>query len=187
MRVNIDEIKEGGLQRAWDLTRHAIDEMVTGDRAGVRAAAPLHVEASMVRTGRRVLLEVHARAALEGECVRCLGPLTLDVPIDFELTLVPEDEYESGPESAKDDAKAEMAGTFDAVGADEEVYRGKEIDLDPILREQVVLAMPAYPVCRESCKGLCTVCGANLNERDCGCERRVPDPRLAGLAKFKKQ
>jgi uncharacterized protein len=109
------------------------------------------------------------------------------VPIDFELTLVPEDEYESEPQSSRDDAKSAAAGSFDVEGADEEVYRGKEIDLDPILREQIVLAVPGYPVCKESCKGLCTVCGANLNERECGCERRVPDPRLAGLAKFKRQ
>jgi uncharacterized protein len=187
MRVNIDEIKEVGLHRAWDLTQHAIDEMVAGDRATYKAAAPLHVEASMIRAERRILVEVHARAAMNSECVRCLAPLSLEVPVDFKLTLVPEDEYESEPESARDEPKAPVAGTFDAVGADEEVYRGKEFDLGPVLREQVVLAMPGYPVCKESCKGLCSSCGANLNERECGCERRVPDPRWAGLEKFKRQ
>lgn len=187
MRVNIDEIKEGGLHKAWDFTRQAIDEMVSGDRASYRAAAPLHVEATLVRAERRILVKVHALASMNCECVRCLGPLSLEVPVDFELTLVPEDEYESDPESAKDDGKASKAGTFDVTGADEEVYRGKEFDLDPVLREQVVLALPGYPVCRESCKGLCSSCGANLNERECGCERRVPDPRWAGLEKFKRQ
>jgi len=187
MRVNIDEIKENGLRRAWDLPAATIDEMVAGDRTGLRAGAPLHVEVALTRAERRILVEVHADAKVNGECVRCLAPLSLDVPVDFELTLVPEDEYESEPRSAKDDTKAAAAGTFDEVGADEEVYRGKEIDLDPFLREQIVLAMPGYPVCKESCKGLCTVCGANLNERECGCVRRVPDPRLAGLAKFKRQ
>jgi uncharacterized protein len=187
MRVNIDEIKEGGLRLAWDLPRKAVDEMVAGDRSGYHAGGPVHVEASLARAERRVLVSVHARSQLGAECVRCLTPLTLDVPIDFELTLVPEDEYESGPDKVGDDSKAVAAGSFGAEGADEEVYRGKEIDLDPILREQVVLALPGYPVCRESCKGLCSSCGANLNERECGCERRVPDPRWAGLEKFKRQ
>ena len=99
---------------------------------------------------------------------------------------MPEDEYESEPERAQDDVKAPTAGSFGAEGADEEVFTGKEIDLDPILREQVVLALPGYPLCKESCKGLCSSCGANLNERECGCERRVPDPRWAGLEKFKR-
>ena len=114
------------------------------------------------------------------------NPVTLRVPVDFELTLVPEDEYEAEPNPAKEDGKGAIGGSFDAEGADEEIYRGKEIDLDPLLREQILLAVPGYPVCREGCRGLCTVCGANLNERECGCERRLPDPRLAGLAKFKQ-
>ena len=71
--------------------------------------------------------------------------------------------------------------------AEEDVYTGKVIDLDPILREQVLLALPGYPVCQDGCKGLCTVCGTNLNERECGCDRKVPDPRWAGLAKVKLQ
>jgi len=187
MRVNIDEIKEGGLRAAWDLPRQTIDEMVAGDRAGFHALSPLHVEASLVRAERRILVDVHATPALSGECVRCLAPISLEVAVDFELTMVPEDEYESGPRAARDESKAATAGSFQAEGADEETYRGKEIDLDPILREQLVLALPGYPVCKESCKGLCTVCGANLNERECDCERRVPDPRWAGLEKFKRQ
>lgn len=187
MRVNIDEIKEGGLRVAWDVPRQTLDEMVAGDRSGFRAAAALRVEASLARAERRVLLGMRGKAALDAECVRCLAPVTLEVPVDFELTLVPEDEYESEPEAVRDDTRAPVAGSFDAEGADEEIYRGKEIDLDPILREQVVLALPGYPVCTEGCKGLCSVCGANLNERECGCERRVPDPRWAGLERFKRQ
>jgi uncharacterized protein len=187
MRVNTDEIKEDGLRRAWDLPRQVVDEMLAGDRSGFHAAGPLHVEAKLVRAERRVLLTVQAKPQLSAECVRCLAPVSLDVAVEFELTLVPEDEYESEPDPARDDAKVATAGSFGAEGADEEVYRGKEIDLDPILREQVVLALPGYPVCRESCKGLCSSCGANLNERECGCERRVPDPRWAGLEKFKRQ
>jgi uncharacterized protein len=54
-----------------------------------------------------------------------------------------------------------------------------------MVREQIVLALPGYPVCGEGCKGLCSVCGANLNERDCGCDRHVPDPRWAGLKNLK--
>ena len=51
----------------------------------------------------------------------------------------------------------------------------------------LLLALPAYPVCQEACKGLCSVCGANLNERECSCDRRVPDPRWAGLEKLREK
>ncbi len=185
MRVNIDEIKEGGLRRSWEVTREALDAMVAGDRVGFRARAPVHVETALEKIDRRVLVEAHAKVQLTAACGRCLGPTDLDLPVDFELTLVPSDEYEVGPKGARGSDRARVAGSFEPVEADEEVYTGKVIDLDPILREQVLLALPGYPICREGCKGLCPVCGANLNERECGCDRRVPDPRWDGLKNVK--
>jgi uncharacterized protein len=111
------------------------------------------------------------------------------VPLDFELSFVP-----SEPRGGHDDAEETddrpgkgKAGSFDAEDVNEETYSGKVIDLDPVVREQLLLALPSYPVCQEACKGLCSVCGANLNERDCGCDRHVPDPRWAGLEKLKQK
>jgi len=187
MRVNIDEIKEEPLRRTWDVTRETLDGMVAGDRAGFRARAPVQVDATLSRVERRVLLEVHARAALTAACGRCLAATDVDVPVDFELTLVPSDEYEEAPREEQERPHGRAGGSFESNDAEEEVFSGKVIDLDPILREQVLLALPGYPVCREGCKGLCPVCGANLNERECGCERRVPDPRWAALKDIKLQ
>lgn len=185
MRVNIDEIKEGGLRRDWDVTREQVDEMVAGDRAGYRARGPTHVEVRLRKLERRVLVDAHAKAELTVACGRCLQPVPVDVPVDFELTLVPSDEYEDEPRGEKDDATGKVAGSFEPAQAEEEIYTGKVIDLDPLLREQLVLALPGYPVCKDDCKGLCPVCGANLNDRDCGCDRHVPDPRWAGLKNVK--
>jgi uncharacterized protein len=111
----------------------------------------------------------------------------VDLPVDFELTLVPKDEYDDAPRGEKDTGAGKAAGSFRSPDAEEDTYSGKVIDLDPLLREQLVLALPGYPVCREDCKGLCSVCGANLNDRECGCDRRVPDPRWAGLKNVKLQ
>jgi uncharacterized protein len=187
MLVNIDEIKEAGLERRFDLARETLDGMVAGDRSGWRARGPAHVDVRLEKLERRVLLTARARAELEAQCGRCLAPVTADVPVDFQLTLVPADEYRDEGEGGEDEAEHPASGSFEPEAAEEEIYRGKVIDLDPILREQVLLALPGYPVCRESCRGLCSACGANLNERDCGCDRRVPDPRWAGLAKVKLQ
>jgi uncharacterized protein len=187
MRVNIDEIKEAGLERSWDVTREQLDEVVRDDRAGYRAAAPAHVSARLERLARRVRLRATTRAELVCPCGRCLAPVTLAVPVEFELSLVPEDEPTAPSGEGRERDQGPVGGSFRAEEADEERYHGKVIDLAPILREQILLSLPAYPVCRESCKGLCPVCGQNLNERECGCDRRVPDPRWAGLEKLKRQ
>jgi uncharacterized protein len=186
MRVNIDEIKENGLQRAWDLPRERVDAMVQGDASGHRASAPLHLDARLKKTGRRVLLAAKGTAQLVAPCGRCLQPASASVPLEFELTFVPQDELEPSPSRGDDDAEEEPAGSFGPRTADEEAYAGKELDLEPVVREQLILALPPYPVCQEGCKGLCPVCGANLNERECGCDRKIPDPRWAGLEKFRK-
>jgi uncharacterized protein len=185
MRVNIDEIKETGLRRSWDLPREQVDDFVQGDRAGYRAGGPAHVDVKLDKVERRVMLEAHGRAALTAACGRCLSPTAVDVPVEFSLTLVPEDEYGDVAAGEAEAEGAPVAGSFDPDTAEEETFSGKVIDLDPILREQLLLSLPGYPVCKESCKGLCSVCGANLNERDCGCDRHVPDPRWAGLKNVK--
>jgi uncharacterized protein len=185
MRVNIDEIKEGGLRRTWDLPRERVDAMVQGDASGHRARGPLHVEASLKKAGRRVLLAATATADLVAPCGRCLQPANAAVPVDFELTYVPEEEATAGAPHGVEEGE-EPGGSFAPRQADEETYSGKELDLEPALREALILALPPYPVCQESCKGLCPVCGTNLNERECGCDRKVPDPRWAALEKFRK-
>ncbi len=189
MRVNIDEIREAGIERSWDLAREELDEAVRRDPAGYRAREALRVEARLEKLGRRVMLEAHARAGLTCPCGRCLEPVSLDVPVDFELTLVPAAEEPGVPggegrgEGVRE--RARVAGSFAPEEADEEPYSGKVIDLDALVREQVLLALPAYPVCGEACKGLCPACGANRNERECGCDSRAADPRWAALRNVK--
>jgi DUF177 domain-containing protein len=183
MRVNIDEIKEVGLQRDWDLTREAVDEIVRGDNAGYRSRGTAHVAARLSKVDRRVLLDAHSRLALTAPCGRCLTTVSVDVPVDFALTFVPADEADAAGDRREADASAHAS--FPAQTADEDTYTGKTIDLDPAVREQILLALPGYPVCGDACKGLCSVCGTNLNERDCGCDRHVPDPRWAALEKLK--
>ena len=185
MRVNIDEIKEIGLRRSWEVPREAVDEIVAGDRAGYRAVGPAHVDAKLDKVERTVRVEGHARVKVDAACGRCLAPVAVDLPVDFDLALVPAEEYQA-PARLEGDT-GPVAGTFELAAADEDTYSGKVIDLDLIVREQIALALPSYPLCREGCKGLCSVCGTNLNEKECGCDRHVPDPRWAVLKNVKLQ
>lgn len=66
-----------------------------------------------------------------------------------------------------------------------ETYQDDELDLSDYLREQVAVSLPVKVVCKESCIGLCMVCGANLNEANCACEKEQIDPRFAILKDLK--
>jgi DUF177 domain-containing protein len=186
MRVNIDEIKDSGLDRAWEIPRARVDEALRGDPAGYEAVRPATVQVRLERLGRRVRLVGRSRVELTAPCSRCLVATPVAVPVDFHLSLVPSEEAGEEVAARHEDPEAHVEGSFAPSQVDEETYRGKVIELDPLVQEQIALAVPEYPVCRESCKGLCPVCGQNLNEKDCGCDRHVPDPRWAGLSKFRQ-
>lgn len=64
---------------------------------------------------------------------------------------------------------------------------GEEIILDPWIRQDVLLALPYRPLCRQDCAGLCPVCGGNRNIFPCQCGEKQTDPRWAELANFFKQ
>ena len=56
-----------------------------------------------------------------------------------------------------------------------------DLDLDILIFDEVVPKLPSRVLCKEDCKGLCPVCGTNLNEKECGCDRTVADPRMAAI------
>jgi uncharacterized protein len=100
---------------------------------------------------------------VQAECRRCLAPATMPVAEELHLLFA-----EAGDEEA-DDSDVYMLDP-----------RSQTVDLRPAVREQWVLAAPAFVLCREDCKGLCPRCGADLNEGPCQCEPEI-DPRWAAL------
>ena len=67
------------------------------------------------------------------------------------------------------------------------VLSGNLLDLDDLATSDILLELPSVVYCREDCKGLCPKCGTTLNEKDCGCVLKQPDPRLAILSEFFKE
>ena len=61
------------------------------------------------------------------------------------------------------------------------VVEGEKLDLDELIYSDIILLTPSKYVCKEDCKGLCPVCGQNLNEGDCTCQKQQTDPRLEAL------
>lgn len=86
----------------------------------------------------------------------------------------------------EDDGQSPTASSFELDEIDAEPFNGKTIDLDPVVREQVLLALPVSVLCRDDCKGLCSICGQDLNEKDCGHGKvKEVDVRLAKLKDIK--
>jgi uncharacterized protein len=65
-------------------------------------------------------------------------------------------------------------------------FTGDEIEIDALVRDTLLAAQPINNICQPGCRGLCPKCGADLNKGDCGCDRFVPDPRLADLQQLLK-
>ena len=186
MVVTVDQIREGGLSLDETLSEsfltHALAEVKdTGFRPD--GPAPLHVK--LQKTASGVLLRGSTEVAVHTPCRRCLADVHLRVPVTFTLNLVSRAALSAAQDEDDRDEDAERAGSFDLEQVDEELFDGKTIDLDPLVREQVLLALPMHAVCREDCKGLCGTCGQNLNEGECGCARSQVDPRLAALKNIK--
>jgi len=117
-----------------------------------------------------VLVSGTALVTVTGECSRCLEPLSYDLEVDLQELF----EY---PET--DSRGREMDDEF----GDEDIPKVKDdlIDLEPLLRDAVVLALPLQPLCKSECLGLCVECGANLNEQPDHVHDLV-DPRWSALA-----
>jgi len=107
---------------------------------------------------------------LEIPCARCLEPVPYDVDRKFELLFRPQSVNVGPDEREMQDKDAEIA-----------FYAGDGVELEEILREQILLAVPIKTVCREECKGMCPQCGKNLNNGDCQCEPVAGDPRWDAL------
>jgi uncharacterized protein len=190
MVVKIEQIKETGLKLDEPIDLKLLQEVLggAGQDGGFRATQPSTLHASLRKVSGGVLVQGNFTVQVEAPCKRCLADVKMDLPVSFLLNLVPEallrgDDDQDGE---KDDREhGETGGSFELEDADEEVFNGKTIDLDPIVREQVLLALPMNAVCREDCKGLCAQCGQNLNEKQCGCEPKIVDPRLAPLMNIK--
>jgi uncharacterized protein len=134
-----------------------------------RVAEGLEVETAYYRFGQELFFRGALRGEVQGTCARCAEEYTFMLETPFTFVLVPRPTL--GGEELQLSAE-DMALSF---------YEGTEIDVTPLVHEQVILALPTRPLCREDCRGLCPRCGANLNAATCSCPADPSDPRLAVL------
>ena len=139
-----------------------------------RIASPVKLSFDIHKDKSTFRLVGRTETALELPCSRCLEPMIVPVNTEFDLRYQPHSTNtgEGENEIEEDD----LTTAF---------YQHDEIDLEQLMREQFYLAVPMKPLCSEACKGLCPVCGTNLNRGTCSCKRDWDDPRLAPLRQLK--
>ena len=114
---------------------------------------------TVMNTGDSLRVAGTVRTSKQFICDRCLAEGEREIALDFS------EDYAKTP-----------GDTDEAV-----LYDGDAIILDDLVRDTLLVAEPLRELCKSDCKGLCPICGQNLNEGQCDCDTFVPDPRLAAL------
>lgn len=139
------------------------------DRRDVLSAGPLSVRIDARGEEGLAVAEGELELDVEVPCARCLTTVREHLVIPFREAF----------KMSREPQTEEEEELFTAVP-------DENVDLKPYVDEAVLLDLPFAPLCKEACKGLCSQCGADLNEGECGCSRVSVDPRLAGLKDFFK-
>ena len=158
MRVDISQIigNKGAFEK-FSLSEEIVD--VNSYPDVVRFLDPVKAEGKITNTEGIFEVEGTVTTRVEMLCGRCLSPV--EIGVNFILNV-----------------KFKSTGNLD----DEmQKFSGNEIDLDEVIASGIRLSLPMKVVCREDCKGLCPICGKNLNEGSCGCDTTTIDPRFQEL------
>ncbi|MBB4794041.1 uncharacterized protein BJY54_004653 [Streptomyces nodosus] len=146
-----------GALRRLSRTVDAPKDLGVAGVVGVPEGAPVELGLRLESVMDGVLVTGTARASAEGECVRCLEPLEQELEADFQELFSYPDADDRGRASTEPDDDAE--DDEDRLFLEDGLF-----DLEPLLRDAVVLALPMQPVCQEDCLGLCSECGARLTD-----------------------
>lgn len=162
MKVIISEIPEEGLE--LELT-----EKISSDES-ITIASPVKASLKINKKGAEVIITGTAKGTVELQCSRCLKTFGMDIESRIDVVYHPASEINK-------EEHYELKGDELDTG----FYKNDILDIDDLLREQLVLNVPMKPLCSEDCKGLCPRCGVNLNVTQCNCAVSEIDSRLAVL------
>jgi uncharacterized protein len=169
MKIPIDEIPESPKEIQFLASIDELNEAYAkGPAREFRFPPVVEVDVVCYRSGRELFFRGSLQGSLESTCSRCLKDFRLPVRHEFNIVLSPKP---APSNAATEELRPEDLGLS--------YYSGEEIDLAPLVREQVLLALPTRPLCAENCRGLCSGCGADLNSEECRCSRDAEDPRMA--------
>ena len=165
----------GLLQEAPGATREvALRDRYLSLGADVELAGPVDGKVRLQRTNRGILLRGFVDAPVRRTCSRCLDPFVETVLLQLAEEFLPTVDPIRGvalPPPEQDE---------EALAIDTQ----HQIDLGPVVHDELILSEPMHPLCRPDCPGLCPGCGRHMDVGTCDCVTAEPDPRLAALARL---
>lgn len=174
VRLKVDDITADDKRLSFSEPETEINHILAQGRLKeYRLEKPVSVTVSYYRAGTELVFEGELFARGKALCARCAEEFSSANERPFRFVLAPRA------------LGWHEEGDLDAEDLEFSLYDGDEVDLTPLIREQLFLALPTRPLCREDCRGLCPRCGANLNVRECGCRSEGAEARLAVLRSLK--
>ena len=141
-----------------------------------RIVAPVRLTARITKDAEKVRLVGRVQTTLETDCGRCLEPFQVAVDAKLDLMFLPDTGGGAEKAAGEKEVREEDVGVS--------FYADDTIDLGVMMRDEFYLALPMKPLCKDDCKGLCPVCGANRNREACTCRAEWVDPRMESLKKL---
>jgi uncharacterized protein len=180
-RLKIDQIPEEVSHHTLRPDEAWIEGLELGGDA--RFAQPLTIDLDVHRVGAEVFVQGRLTGRLLMPCSRCLERADVAFEQPFQAVYLPAPEADRTQGGEPSIGPGDPARNLEGDAPDsEDVFHHVRgwLDLAPMLREQLLLAIPARALCKEDCRGLCPNCGTNLNLAECGC------PGQQGFSKFEK-
>ncbi len=143
----------------------------------LEALEPMSVDLAIKHHRGRLHLSGHISTTLALPCRRCLEPVPQAYPIELNLWLLPESTAMSATAATELELQEDDLDTV--------FFDGENIDLSHILKECILLEVDPYPLCAESCAGLCPGCGSNRNHQTCQCPAQPDDSPWDALKSLK--
>jgi uncharacterized protein len=159
MKINLTKIPPGGKEIGFSLEPGWWKTDFDEDRI-VGLESPLSVRLKIYQTGEKIVVDGLLSARLLLRCDRCLETFIKDVTTDFRiyLSMFP----------FKGEAEVELSENDLNLDFIDDNF----LDSDQIIKEQLILNLPMKTLCTKDCKGLCPICGCNLNTTTCSCQSR---------------
>lgn len=168
MKIIVSEIPEKGMELE-------LSEKIESD-TDLKILSPVRALIRIDKKNSEIFLKGTLSVTLQQQCSRCLKTFDTEMKIDIDTLYRPSKEIDV--EEHYELKSDELETAF---------YKNDEIDIDDLLKEQILLNLPMKPLCSEQCKGLCPKCGADLNITQCKCEISEVDERLAVLKQLLKR
>ncbi len=162
--IHLNRITEQGVDQHERTEASALPLLTDLTRSeGIRFFEPIRVRLQAAFAGESVRIAGEVKASVRLPCSRCLTAFDREIKTQFSVTAVPDPPPFCGDETADE---------IELTAPEMEVitYSGTRIDLRTEVAQQLILALPLTPRCNEACRGLCSQCGANLNQSRCRCD-----------------